>query len=51
MAPAFVQLPMTRAAASDDIRIEIRRGDTGIKVEWPVQATGDCTTWLRDRLR
>lgn len=51
IAPAFVQLPMVPAAASGDIRIEIRQGNTAIKVEWPVQASGDCATWLRDWLR
>jgi transposase len=34
-----------------DIRIEIRRGNTAIKVDWPVQASGDCAAWLRDWLR
>ena len=51
IAPAFVQLPMVPAAASGDIRIEVRRGNTAIKVEWPVQASGDCAAWLRDWLR
>jgi len=51
MAPAFVQLPMAPAVASGDIRIEIRRGNTAIKVDWPVQASGDCAGWLRDWLR
>lgn len=51
IAAAFVQLPMVPAAASGDIRIEIRRGNTAIKVEWPVQASGDCAAWLRDWLR
>ena len=50
-APAFVQLPMAPAAASSDIRIEIRRGNTAIKVDWPVLASGDCAAWLRDWLR
>lgn len=50
IAPAFVQLPMPPAAAGD-IRIEVRRGNTAIKVEWPVQASGDCAAWLRDWLR
>ena len=51
-APAFVQLPLAQAeSASHDIRIEIRRGNTAIKVEWPVQAAGDCAAWLRDWLR
>ncbi len=48
-APAFVQLPL--APAAPDIRIEIRRGNTAIKVDWPVLASGDCAAWLRDWLR
>lgn len=51
-APAFVQLPLSPTdAASGDIRIEIHRSNTAIKVEWPVQASGDCAAWLRDWLR
>ena len=51
-APAFVQLPMAPAMPTlGDIRIEIRRGISAIKVEWPVQASGDCAAWLRDWLR
>ena len=50
-APAFVQLPMSPATASGDIRIEIRRGNTTIKVDWPLQASSDCAAWLRDWLR
>ncbi len=52
MAPEFVQLPLAAAAPIlGDVRIEIRRGNTAIKVDWPVQAAGDCATWLRDWLR
>ena len=51
-APAFVRLPLSPAEpASGDIRIEIHRSNTAIKVEWPVQASGDCAAWLRDWLR
>ena len=51
-APAFVQLPIAPAMPTlGDIRIEVRRGNTAIKVEWPVQASGDCAAWLRDWLR
>lgn len=51
-APEFVQLPLAPAApAARDIRIEIRRGNTAIKVDWPVQSSGDCAAWLRDWLR
>ncbi len=51
-APAFVQVPMAAAMPTlGDIRIEVRRGNMAIKVEWPVQAASDCATWLRDWLR
>ncbi len=49
--PEFVQLPLAPEPELPDIRIEIRRGNTAIKVEWPVQASGDCAAWLRDWLR
>ena len=51
-APAFVQLPMAPTMPIlGDIRIEVRRGNTAIKVDWPIQASGDCAAWLRDWLR
>ena len=51
-APAFVQLPIAPAMPTlGDIRIKVRRGNTAIKVEWPVQASGDCAAWLSDWLR
>jgi transposase len=49
--PEFVQLPLAPEPELPDIRIEIRRGNTAIKVDWPVQASGDCAVWLRDWLR
>ena len=51
IAPAFVQLPMAPAAVSGEIRIEVCRGNTAIKVDWPVQAAGDCAAWLSDWLQ
>jgi len=52
LAPEFVQLPLAPTpVTSRDIRIEIRRGNTAIKVDWPAQASGDCAAWLRDWLR
>ena len=52
IAPEFVQLPIAPAEpGSRDIRIEIRQGNAALKVDWPVQASGDCAAWLRDWLR
>lgn len=34
-------------AAGQDIRVEVRSGDTTITVHWPVQASQDCAAWLR----
>ena len=52
IAPAFVPLPIAPATPTlGDIRIKVRRGNTAIKVDWPVQASGDCAAWLRDWLR
>ena len=52
MAPAFLPLSFSPdESALRDIQIEIRRGNTAIKVNWPIQASGDCAAWLRDWLR
>jgi len=52
MDPAFVPVPIAPVGPeSPDIRIEIRRGNAAIKIYWPIQASGECATWLRDWLR
>ena len=52
MAPAFVPVPSAPATPdSPAIRIEIRRGNAAIKIDWPTHAAGACATWLRDWLR
>ena len=53
VAPAsFVplQLPPAQPAA-EDIRIELRRGATLIKVSWPSGAAAECAAWMRELLR
>ena len=30
------------------IRIELQRGDTLLKIDWPVEAAADCSAWLRE---
>ena len=50
--PAFVPLPIPPVVSDiPDIRIEVRRGNTAVKIEWPGQAASDCAAWLRDWLR
>lgn len=51
---AFVALQLPAPATQQpapDIRIEVRRGATTITMAWPVQAAGECATWLREWLR
>jgi len=54
--PAFVALPLpTPSSASpiapaDPIRIELTRGDTAIRVQWPLSAAAQCAAWLRELL-
>lgn len=50
--PAFVPVPIPPVVSEvPDIRIEVRRGNTAVKIEWPGQAASDCAAWLRDWLR
>ncbi len=52
MAPEFMQVPLAPAEPElRDIRIEIRQDSAAIKVDWPVEASGDCAARLRDWLR
>ncbi|MGO4393734.1 CoxG family protein [Variovorax sp. M-6] len=30
------------------IHVELHRGDTALKVDWPVEASADCAAWLRE---
>jgi transposase len=52
--PSFLQLALRAPAApmaADEIRIELQRGATAIKVTWPSTAAADCAAWLRELLR
>lgn len=52
MAPAFVPVQLApTVSASPAIQIEVRRGSAAVKIEWPLQAAGECAAWLRDWLR
>ena len=48
---AFVPMSLPAAAASTDVRIELRRGGTTISVTWPAAAAVACATWMRELLR
>ena len=52
----FVPVSLAAAAASAsagcaDIRIELCRGATAVKIAWPIAAAGDCAAWMRELLR
>ena len=52
--PSFLPLALpapAAAAPADEIRIELQRGATAIKVAWPSTAAADCAAWLRELLR
>jgi len=44
------QMPAAQNVAAD-IRIELRRGATVIKVSWPSDAASACAAWIRELLR
>jgi len=48
--PLAVRAPATPMHA-DEIRIELQRGATAIKVAWPSTAAADCAAWLRELLQ
>ncbi len=47
-----LQLPaQAMAPSASDIRMELRRGGSSVKVSWPTQCAGECGAWLREWLR
>jgi transposase len=50
-AAAFVPVALPGPKASNDIRIEVRRGATTISVMWPTDAAAGCAAWMRELLR
>jgi transposase len=52
-APAFVPVTMTAAKVhcASDIRIELRRGATLMTITWPLEASSQCASWMRELLR
>jgi len=48
---SFVPLALKAPAVDGDIRIELQRAGTTIKIAWPAAAAQDCAAWLSDWLR
>jgi transposase len=46
-----IQVESSAVTAAREITIELRRGATVVKVDWPLAAAADCATWLRELLR
>ena len=49
LAPPAANVPPSSTQA--EIRIEVQRGSTAIKVSWPSEAAAACGAWLRELLR
>lgn len=44
-------LPAPAVQGEGDIRIELQRAGTSVKIVWPASSAADCAAWLRDWLR
>ena len=40
--------PRVGQTALPDIRIEVQRGSTAVRINWPAQAGAECAAWLRE---
>lgn len=49
--PTFIPLTLPAPTVDGEIRIELQRAGTVIKLVWPAAAARDCAAWLRDWLR
>lgn len=48
----FVPLALPApAAVQEDIRIELQRAGTSVKIVWPAAAASQCAAWLAEWLR
>jgi len=46
----FIPLPAPCAETPTAIHLEIQRGTTRIRIDWPVSAASTCATWLTEWL-
>jgi len=49
--PSFVPLALNAPPVDGDIRIELQRAGTTVKIAWPASAARECAAWLSDWLR
>ncbi|MBK7616772.1 MAG: IS66 family insertion sequence element accessory protein TnpB [Burkholderiales bacterium] len=50
--PGFVPLAIEAAPAADrHIEVEVRRGAVSMTITWPLSASAEMTTWMRELLR
>lgn len=47
----FIALAPPAPSVPREIRIEVQRGETAIKVSWPIESASECGAWLRELLR
>lgn len=49
--PTFVPLALPAPKVDGEIRIELQRAGTTVKIVWPAASARDCAAWLSDWLR
>jgi hypothetical protein len=51
-APEFIPLQLQDSSvAPANIQIELQRGATLVRVQWPLGYAGECATWMREVLK
>ena len=48
---SFVAVPMAPKVNGTPIKVEVRRGNLTVSVQWPGSAMHECALWLREVLR
>lgn len=46
-----IELGHSPSTTAQAIMIELQRGATVVKIDWPLAAAGECAGWLRELLR
>jgi transposase len=47
----FIPLELQANGASVTIQLELQRGATLVRVQWPLGYAGDCAAWMREVLK